>query len=112
MNIIPSFDYFNILYEIEVNGKCCVPLISHRHNYAVFVSTECYEKLPKIGFNINKENKDILNYSNYELRKLVCSDRIIRIYSRDENHNVKTIMYVINSSFYERRMGEILFQQD
>lgn len=109
MNIVPTFDYFNILYEVEVNGKCCVPMQAHNHNYAVFLSPEEYSKLPKIGFQINVENKFVLDYSPINFRKLICSDRVIRVYSKDEKHSIKTILYVVNSSFYERKLGEHLF---
>lgn len=109
MNIVPTFDYFNILYEIEMSGKCCVPMNSRNHNYAVFLSPEEYKKLPDIGFKINKENKYFMNFSDEDFRKLICSDRVMRIYSRDEKHRVKTIMYAVNSSFFERRLGEKLF---
>lgn len=109
MNMVSTFDYFTILYEVEINGKCCVPMVARNHNYAVFLSPEEYKKLPQLGFLINKENKYVLEYSNEDFRKLVCSDRVVRIYSRDEKHRVKTIMYALNSSFYERRLGEKLF---
>lgn len=107
MNILSSFDYFNVLYEVETSGLCCVPLNSVHHNFAVFISPEKYQSLNKIGFIINKENKNILNLSNDEFRKLVCSDRVIRVYSKSED-SIKTIMYIINSSFYTRRLGETL----
>ena len=104
MNIVPQFDLFEVMYEIEVNGMCCVPLNSVHHNFAVFMSPEHYSKLPNKGFMINKENKSLLNFTTDDFRKLVCSDRVIRIFSNSKN-GFKTIMYIVNSSFYTRRLG-------
>lgn len=104
MNIVPQFDLFEVMYEVEVNGICCVPLNSVHHNFAVFMSPENYEKLPNKGFMINKENKLLLDYKPDDFRKLICSDRVIRIFSHSKN-GFKTIFYIVNSSFYTRRCG-------
>lgn len=109
MNIVPTFDYFSILYEVEITGRCCVPMKSHNNNYAVFLSPEEYSKIPKLGFQINVENKKVLDYSSSQFRKLICSDRVIRVYSKDDRHHIKTILYALNSAFYERKLGEHLF---
>lgn len=104
MNIVPKFDLFEVMYEIEVNGMCCVPLNSVHHNFAVFMNPEHYNNLPQKGFMINKENKTLLNLTDDDFRKLVCSDRAIRIFSHSKN-GFKTMFYIVNSSFYTRRCG-------
>lgn len=104
MNIVPHFDYISVMYEVEINGMCCVPLNSRNHNFAVFMSPDNYEKLPNKGFMINKENKTLLSLTDDDFRKLVCSDRVIRIFSHSKN-GFKTIFYIVNSSFYTRVCG-------
>lgn len=112
MIVLNNFDTLNILLNFENNEDTATPL-SNRCKYAVFIRPNEFKKnnWDKLGFVINKSKQWFDELDAELLNKILFSDRIIRIYSND-NDKVKTLLYIVTGYFYEKRIGLKLYNEE
>ena len=112
--IISALDK-ELIFEC-IDGKDIISVQLPNKNrpiYAVFIDPNTFRNnnWGVLGFTINKSYEWFNQCTETDLCDLIHGDRIIRIIKSDKN-KFKTIMFIVTNSFYERRIGKKLFNDE